>query len=84
MMPTHFKTIQEFRDLITQHNAAEVVVSQDDFNFLWDRVEPNAKYAKKWTIMILNNRNEAVLVRTKLKGILDLTGDNILLAEKEL
>jgi len=83
-MPVHFQTIQEFRDLITKHGVAEVTVSQADFNFLWDRVEPAQRYAKKWTIMILNNRDEVVVVTTRLKGMLDLTGGNILFAEKEL
>jgi len=83
IMPIHFKTIQEFRDLITKHSVAEVIVSQTDFNFLWERVEPIKRFTKKWTITILNNRKEIVIVTTKLKGILDLTGDNILFVEKE-
>ena len=83
-MPTHFKALIEFRDLITKYNVAEVVVSQTDYNFLWDRVEPAQRFTKKWTITILNNRDEVVIVTTRLKGTLDLTGDNILFAEKEL
>ena len=82
-MPTHFNGLQEFRDLITEHSAAEVIVSQADFNFLWDRVPPVQRYPKKWTIMILNNRDEVVIVTTRLKGVLDLTGDNVLFRENE-
>ena len=73
-MPTHFGTIQEFRDLITKRGVASVLVSQDDFNFLWERVDPRSRYSTQCTIMILNNRDEVVKVATKLRGTLDLTG----------
>jgi len=82
-MPTHFNSIQEFRDLITKHSVAEVIVSQDDFIFLWDRVDPIHRFGKKWTITVLNNRDESVLVRTNLKGILNLTTDNIVFEARE-
>ena len=76
-MPTHFNTLQEFRDLITKHSVAGVVVSQDDYIFLWERTQPIHRCEKKGTITVLNNRNESVSVRTNLRGILDLTTDNL-------
>jgi len=73
-MPTHFKTLQEFRDLITKHNVRRVVVSQEDFSFLWEKVQPVSRMSA-YKLTISNNQNDIVVVTRRLIGTLDLTED---------
>ena len=81
-MPTHFQTMKEFRDLITEHSAAEVIVSQDDFDWLWDRAEPRRR-GPNYNLRVENNRCEVVIIKARLSGILDLTEDSIKFIEEE-
>ena len=75
-MPIHFKDLTEFQQLITLHNVREVIVSENDFNFLWDRVEPNFK-GPGYKLTIRNLRGQPVKVISNLTGILDLIGIEI-------
>ena len=81
-MPTHFKTMKEFRDLITKHGAREVVVSRDDFDWLWDRVEPKMR-GPNYNLRVENDRYEIVIIKARLSGVLNLTEDSIKIIEDE-
>jgi len=86
MVPKYFNNLSEFRVLITKHNCKEVILSLDDFNFLYERAEPNTKGPGRM-LRITNNNYEIVEVRTSgpldtIIGSLDLTKDLVGVGEE--
>jgi len=69
-MPRHFNSLTELNVLISEHHVIEVMVTQEDYDFISGRVQPVSRLVDH--IMLGQTK-----IRPELCGTMDLTGTEI-------